>query len=246
VHAKSADIARIAARQHGVVSLEQLAATGIGRQGIATRLKAGHLHRLHRGVYAVGHCGLSREGRWMAAVLAYGPAAVLSHLSAAELWGMIRSKRRPSPAERNEAVHVTVPSDAGRRHRPGIRLHRSRTLLPRQMTHRLGIPVTTPSRTLADLRRTIPAKRFAAARREAEFIGLPINPDLGPDGTRSEMEALFLGLCRRHRLPKPEVNVRICEFDVDFFGTSSGSWSRSTAGTPTTLGPPSRRTAPGT
>jgi very-short-patch-repair endonuclease len=85
-----------------------------------------------------------------------------------------------------------------------------------QTTRRLGIPVTTPSRTLADLRRTLPPKRFAAALREAEFLGLSIDPDLDPDGTRSDMEAAFLGLCRRHRLPKPEVNVRIGEFDVDF------------------------------
>jgi very-short-patch-repair endonuclease len=76
--------------------------------------------------------------------------------------------------------------------------------------------VTTPSRTLADLRRSLPPKRFAAALREAEFLGLPLEPDLDPDGARSEMEALFLGLCRRHRLPKPEVNVRIGGHAVDF------------------------------
>jgi very-short-patch-repair endonuclease len=153
---------------------------------------------------------------WMAAVFACGPEAVLSHVSAAELWGMIRTKRRPSPAERDAVIHVTVATVAGRRHRPGLRVHRSSTLFPRQVIRRLGIPVTTPSRTLADLRRTLPAKRFAAALHEAEFLGLPVDSDLGPDGTRSDMEALFLALCRRHRLPKPEVNVRICDFDVDF------------------------------
>jgi very-short-patch-repair endonuclease len=152
----------------------------------------------------------------MAAVLACGPHAVLSHISAAELWGMLRSKRRPSPASSEDAAHVTVPTQAGRRPRHGIVVHRSGTLVPSQVTRRLGVLVTTPSRTLADLRRALPPKRFAAALREAEFLGLPLEPDLDPDGTRSEMEALFLGLCRRHRVPRPWVNVRIGGHDVDF------------------------------
>jgi very-short-patch-repair endonuclease len=109
---------------------------------------------------------------------------------------------------------VTVPGEG--KGRPGIKVHRSRTLLPSQVTRRLGIPVTNPSRTLSDLRRTLPPKRFAAALREAEFLQLPIDLNLKPDGTRSDMEALFLALCRRHRLPKPEVNVRIGEYEVDF------------------------------
>ena len=100
--------------------------------------------------------------------------------------------------------------------RPGIKVHRSRNLFPSQITRKRGIPVTTPSRTLFDLRRTLPPKRFAAALREAEFLELPIDADLEPDGTRSDMEAVFLGLCRRHRLPKPEVNVHIGDYDVDF------------------------------
>jgi hypothetical protein len=125
----------------------------------------------------------------MAAALACGPHGVLSHISAAELWGMLRSKRRPSPTSSEDVAHVTVPTEAGRRRRCAIVVHRSRTLVPSQVTRRLGIPVTTPSRTLADLRRTLSPKRFAAALREAEFLGLPLEPDLDPDGTRSEMEA---------------------------------------------------------
>jgi very-short-patch-repair endonuclease len=69
---------------------------------------------------------------------------------------------------------------------------------------------------LADLRRILPRAQFSQALREAEFLRLPLNPQLHPDGTRSEMEAVFLALCRRHRLPKPEVNVRIDRFEVDF------------------------------
>jgi very-short-patch-repair endonuclease len=213
--ALDAEIARVAARQHGVVSLSQLEKIGVHRQGRTTRLRAGRLHRVHREVFAVGHRGLSKAGRWMAAVLACGPGAVLSHTSAGELWGMIRPRRPPSRAAVDAAVHITVTSESGRRRR-GIVVHRSRTLSAADVTDRHGIPVTTPSRTLADLRRTLPPKAFAAALREAEFLRLPIDPALEPDGTRSEMEAAFLTICRRHRLPLPEVNVRMGEFDVDF------------------------------
>lgn len=151
----------------------------------------------------------------MAAVLACGEGAVLSHASAGELWGMLRIRRPPSPAAVDVVLHITVPSEAGRR-RPGIAIHRSRSLAPGQITRRLGIPVTVPSRTLADLRRTLPRPQFSAALREAEFLGLPIEPGLAPDGTRSELEARFLALCRRHRLPRPQVNVRLGSLTVDF------------------------------
>jgi very-short-patch-repair endonuclease len=153
----------------------------------------------------------------MAAVLACGPGAALSHVSAAALWGMVRKQPASGAVEVDTdggISHVTVPGEG--RSRSGIRVHRSRTLFRAQTTRRLGIPVTTPSRTLSDLRRSLPERRFAQAMREAEFLGLPLEPDLVPDGTRSEMEALFLGLCRRHRLPRPAVNVRIGKFDVDF------------------------------
>lgn len=151
----------------------------------------------------------------MAAVLACGPTAVLSHTSAGRLWGMLRTKHLLSPAEsQRTASHVTVSGNA--RRRPGIVIHRSRTLLSAQATRHLGIPVTTPSRTLEDLRRTLPRPQFAAALRQAEFLGLPLAEQLGPDGTRSELESRFLALCRRHHLPKPDVNLRVGGFVVDF------------------------------
>lgn len=152
----------------------------------------------------------------MAAVLASGGGAALSHTSAAELWGMLRSRRPPSPAGVDVDVHVTSPTEAGRRRRQGVVSHRSRTLDSSQVTRRLGIPVTTPSRTLRDLRRTLPQPQFAAALRQAEFLGLPLDNSLEPDHTRSELEARFLSLCRRHRLPQPGVNVRIGAHIVDF------------------------------
>jgi very-short-patch-repair endonuclease len=95
-------------------------------------------------------------------------------------------------------------------------VHRSRTLSLATVTRRAGIPVTTPSRTLKDLRRLLPRPQFVAALRQAEFLRLPIGPALGPDHTRSELESRFLTLCRRHRLPRPEVNSRVASFNADF------------------------------
>ena len=153
----------------------------------------------------------------MAAVLACGEGAVLSHRSAAELWSILRV-RRPSGAGARalpDPVDVTVPGDSGRAKRAGVRLHRSLTLSPADCALHEGIPVTKPARTLEDLRRVLSAKQFAAALREAEFLGLPTG-EIATDHTRSELEARFLALCRRHRIPQPVVNVRIDRFFVDF------------------------------
>jgi very-short-patch-repair endonuclease len=95
-------------------------------------------------------------------------------------------------------------------------VHRTRTLVSGHVTHRLAIPVTTPSRTLTDLRSLLPQPQFEAALRQAEFLGLPIVFPMEPDHTRSELEARFLALRRRHRLPQPAVNARIAGFVVDF------------------------------
>jgi very-short-patch-repair endonuclease len=220
-------IASIAARQHGVVSAAQLRETGLVPSRVADRVAAGRLHRIHRGVYAVGHSNLGNEGRWMAAVLACREPAVLSHQSAAELWEIRRPRARRIAAAGGrgggDPVHVTVPGDAGRNRRRGINLHRAATLTPRDCTCHDGIPVTKPARTLADLRPVLSEAEFAAAIREAEFLRLPIGDGIGrrsgssePPRTRTELESHFLALVRRHRLPRPEVNVRIDRFEVDF------------------------------
>ena len=191
---RDAAMARIAARQHGVLSVPQLKGCGFSSSAIGDRVKAGRLHRIHRGVYAVGHAGIGDEGRWMAAVLACGEGAVLSHRSAAELWSILRV-RRPSGAGARalpDPVDVTVPGDSGRAKRAGVRLHRSLTLSPADCALHEGIPVTKPARTLEDLRRVLSAKQFAAALREAEFLGLPTGERLRPDHTRSELESRFL------------------------------------------------------
>jgi very-short-patch-repair endonuclease len=184
VRARPAEVvADIAAHQHGVVSAAQLYGAGLSRAAITRWAQAGRLHRLHRGVYAVGHARVALEGRWLAAVLACGEGAVLSHESAATLWGI--SPRCPS------IVHVTVPTQNGRRRRTGIRMHRSATLTSTEATRRRNIPVTTHARTLRDL-------------------------GYGPEPTRSDLERLFLRLCRRYRIPKPEVNVKLGPYTVDF------------------------------
>jgi very-short-patch-repair endonuclease len=212
---REAAIARIAARQHGVVTRTQLLAAGLLPSGISDRVSAGRLHRIHRGVYAVGHPNIGNEGRWMAAVLTCGKGAVLSHRGAGALWGILR----PRPEHDGESlgpVDVTVPGDGGRKRRGGIRLHRSTTLFPADVTRRAGIPVTKPARTLRDLRRTLPSRQFAAALRQAEFLRLPLEHRVTPDRTRSELETRLLAICRRHRLPRPEVNVPVDRFLVDF------------------------------
>jgi predicted transcriptional regulator of viral defense system len=124
---REAAIAHLAARQHGVVTTGQLLVAGVLRSGITGRVKSGRLHRIHRGVYAVGHPNIGSEGRWMAAVLACGDRAVLSHRSAAALWGIL-------PFGQTGLIDVTVRGDAGRRRRNGIRLHRSRVLSPVDLT----------------------------------------------------------------------------------------------------------------
>lgn len=141
----------------------------------------------------------------MAAVLACGPGAVLSHISAAALWQLLSQRGLD---------HVIVAGEG--RVRAKIRVHRSRTLTAAQVTRRNGIPVTTPSRTLMDLRRLLPRPQFAATLRRAEYLGLPLHRRLEAHGTRSELEARFLQLCRRHRLPQPDVNARVATYVVDF------------------------------
>jgi very-short-patch-repair endonuclease len=159
----------------------------------------------------------------MAAVLACGEGAVLSHLSAADLWGIRRRVRRLAEAGRRGEVpdvHVTVPRTSGLRKRNGIVLHRSSTLVAGHCTLNDGIPVTTPTRTLADLRPLISPAQFNATVREAEFLRLPIEDQFEFDGAGTELERAMLALCRRHRLPPPEVNVKVDRLEVDFLWRS--------------------------
>lgn len=212
-------IARVARVQHGVVTTTQLVEAGLKTSAISKRVGSGRLHRLHQGVYAVGHEGLSEEARWMAAVLACGPGAVLSHGAAAVHWGLLRPLDGP--------IDVTVPTQNGRKRRRGIRIHRCATfkapLRPHGTEKRLAllatvrdrIPVTTVPRTLMDIRATLPPRLVRRAIRQAEFLRLPMG-EIETDRTRSDLERDFLALCRNYGLPLPEVNVVIGGMTVDF------------------------------
>ncbi len=204
-----ARIGQIAERQHGVVTSAQLSGAGIDRDGIAWRVRTGRLHRLYRGVYAVGHRSLSWRGRWLAAVLAAGDGAVLSHASAAALWEYLR----PLPGP----VHVTVAAAVRRKSRPGLRIHRSRTLAPHHVTRRHGIAVTTPARTIEDIRGELDDRRVRRALRQAELAGHRVPHLSATKRTRSDLELLFLTLCDEHGLPRPLVNHRVAGRLVDFF-----------------------------
>jgi very-short-patch-repair endonuclease len=209
-------IARIAARQHGVVNAAQLRRAGLIREAVRRRAAAGRLHRIHRGVYAVGHMRLTFEGRCMAALLALGGAAAVSHQSAAALWRLLPPSNGP--------IHITVHGAGGRDRRQGIAIHRSSSLIAAVTTRRNGIAVTKPPRTLRDLHRTVPQPVYRAAVRRALDLGLISSDDLRDpaDLTRSELERIFLHLCRRHRLPQPEVNVRVGTYEVDFLWRDRG------------------------
>jgi very-short-patch-repair endonuclease len=242
-------LVEIANRQHGIVTIGQLREVGLDKHRVLHRTRTGRLHHVHRGVYAVGHSRLSTEARWMAAILACGQkaplgitrrdgdvhgggagrgehntrtvldawGAALSHRSAAVHWGLLPPADGP--------VDVAVPGSGGRKKRRGIRLHRSSSLLSAAVTLRAGIPVTSPARTIADLRRSagLSGKRrlvshgeLRRATRQADVLGLPIDLPSKGDRTRSDLERDFLQLCRRHRLAAPEVNVPIGRHLVDF------------------------------
>lgn len=191
-----------------MVTVRQLRELGVGADAVLERHRTGRLHRLYRGIYAVGHTAPSNERRWMAAVLAIGDQATLSHRSAAELLGLLPVARGP--------VDVSLPGRCGREGRRGLRIHRPVSLATTEVTRRRGIPVTVPARCIADLRGAVPGTELRRAIRQAEVLGMPTGQEVSPDRTRSELERRFLWLCRRHRLPEPEVNMRIGRLTVDF------------------------------
>jgi hypothetical protein len=221
-------LAGLATAQHGVVARRQLLDAGLTKEAVARRIRAGRLHIVHRGVYAVGHPVLTREGRWMAAALATGGA--LSHVTAAAAWDWL-----PVGA----TIHVTVRGDPGRRQRRSIRVHRSTTLDTSDLTSHRRIPITSPIRTLLDVATTLNGRRleqvFDRAETMIDFGALqrrleahPHQPGsaslravlsiytVGGASTRSELEEAFLRLCDDHGLPRPDVNTVIEGMEVDF------------------------------
>lgn len=228
-------VAHFAAHRHGVASFGELLALGLGEDAIDHRVRAGRLHRVHRGVYAVGHPAVSLRGRWRAAVLAAGDGAVLSHGDAAALWDL------RSPGGR--LIHVTRPSSGGRDpDRARIRLHRVRTLRPFECTLTDDIPATTVARTLLDLSPHLGPRALEDVIARADRLSLfdlvavrrcldehprqhgapklrQLLDDLHGGGItdlRSELEVRMLQLCDDHGLPTPRVNVPVEGWLVDF------------------------------
>lgn len=205
-----------------MVALRQLRALGLTARAVRSRVAAGRLHPVHGGVYAVGHCVLTIHGRWMAAVLACGPGAALSHRDAAALHRLMRPTRT--------AIDVTSPTRAGRS-RAGIDVHRAGNLAPGDVTTVQGIPCTTLARTLLDLAEVAHDRTLQKALEQAERLDLldarslrdvlSRNPtrraaprlhralhnyDPRRTLTRNEMERRFVQACTRAGLPPPEVN----------------------------------------
>lgn len=222
-------IAALAARQHGVVSRAQLLDAGVTGRAVERRLESGHLVRIHRGVYAVGHAQLRREGRWLAAVLAAGPGAALSHRSAAALHGI---------RESDGAVDVTTTRRVVTR---GVVLHRTTALAPGDLTTLRGIPVTTLARTLVDLAGTLSAEQLGKLLRETDRAGrldaaalraaladgrggagpralqaaLDEHERLATSLTLSELEDRFVALLDAENLPRPLTNHLVDGMKID-------------------------------
>jgi very-short-patch-repair endonuclease len=196
--------------QHGIATRAQLLNAALAENTIDRWIKAGRLIALYRGVYAVGHVPPSRHARTMAPLLACGPTAVLSHRSAAQLWGLLRY---------DGPIEVTAQNT---RRRPGIIVHRHK-LADAEITRHWGLPVTTAARTLTDLAHVVTPTALTRAVNDARLRGvlsvddLPprLRADHTPRPTRSFLEDAFLRFVRRYRLPLPEVNTTVAGYEVD-------------------------------
>jgi hypothetical protein len=226
-------IRRLAERQHGIVARWQLLDIGLSGRLIRGRVEVGSLIPVFQGVFALGHRRLTKRGRWLAAVLASGPGAVLSHGSAMELWGLRGSRGDIEALRHSGGVH---------RRRSGIRLHQTRSLPDDHVTVEQGIPVTTPERTLLDMAGRLDAKQLERALVEGDkngclrwprlqamvrgwrgkkgigrlrLVAMEVDPRAADTFAPSEID--FLALCREFGLPLPQVNVLVEGFLVDFY-----------------------------
>jgi very-short-patch-repair endonuclease len=221
-------IAVLAAKQHGVVTTAQLIAAGLDRGAIAYRVRRGRLHRVHRGVFLVGHAVSPPLALETAALLSVRPPSFLSHGCALYLWGLV--------AARPNQIDVTV---SGRNPRPraGVRIHCARRLDRSDVARRHGLPITSPARTFLDVAVDMPSRALEQCLAEALRAGVVRKGQLlaaidrapgrrvralrallsdGPALTRSEAERRLLDLVRAARLPSPRCNVRVDGYEVDF------------------------------
>ena len=226
-----ARLADLAERQHGVASYRQLRGLGLSNGHIHRASKASRLRRVHRGVYAVGHKKLSDHGRCLAAVLACGDGAVLSHHSAAWLWGFLPT----CPAEPS----VTAP---GRGHgRRDIRVHRVAALADRDCARLEGVPVTTAARTLLDLAQVSSARDLTRAIDRAKRLGKldldaldsvisrrprtvgakrlrqALSLYRKPVFDRARSELLFLDALEQEGVSPPALNTWVEEWEIDAY-----------------------------
>jgi very-short-patch-repair endonuclease len=214
-----------------VVSREQLLALGFTKSAIEHRLQTGRLHLIARGVYAVGRAQVDREGRWLAAVLACGPGAALSHRSAAALWGFAK--------EHHDYIDVSVRRTSEARLR-GLRCHRRPTLAASEIAIRRGIPLTQPVQTFLDLVAVMGPRDLERAINEADKLDVidadalrrALDDHAGEPGVRplrrildkhtfrlsdDELERLFRPLATAAGLPVPLTKQMVDKFEVDFY-----------------------------
>jgi very-short-patch-repair endonuclease len=224
---------QLARRQHGVVARSQLLALGMPPTAIRHRLQTGRLHQVHRGVYVVGRPEVGRLAAFMAAVLACGTEARLSHRTGADLWGIREQRGGP--------IEVTVPNHI-RRQRPGITVHRH--VGPRR-THVSRIPVGDPISILIDLATCLPDEELEDAVNAADWLRLvrtdrlrraldeePRRPGVGRlrrvldsqtfSAAQTKLERRFLPIAAAAGLPKPRAQAHLNSYRVDFHWTELG------------------------
>jgi hypothetical protein len=222
--------ATFGAQQHGIVTREQLLRSGVASSTISRWVAAGHLHKLYPGIYAVGHANLSREGHWLAGVLAGGPDAALSHSASLLLQRVDRSTRLGT-------IHISVPNGC-KRSPAGVIVHRPRRLERVDLRHYLGIRTTTPTRALFDLAPSLSPRRLRELFERCEYLDVLDRPRLAEllesggrhalrdllayeplplAEVRSRLEGIVLSTCRTHSLPLPLTNVPVLDYEVDFF-----------------------------
>jgi len=235
LHSQRARLWELVREQYGVIARRQLLRLGYSSGQIEQRLRNGRLHRLFPGVYAVGRPEVTRQGWWMAATLAAGEGAALSHGSGAALYGI-----RDEPAG---PIHVSVPLTA-RRSRDGIEVHRRKLLPSEYATHERILVATVPV-IVTDLAAELRRGPLESAINQADILGLTTTPKLraAVDAmpirpgrrnlretidrrtfrfTRSALERAFIPLAMGAGLSRPDTACMVCGWEVDFYWPAIG------------------------